>query len=882
MGKLTIPGAFTQNANPDGTQKPAVPSNVHVANKVLKPLPKTSESNANDASEKSPGDKKGSLRMTAPIMTGNKEPAKKWPTVGGGASGSSSSAERFGSTSSVPGSFSPAKRLSVGSTSSPAGRGNGKNNGSGAPSSSGGGAAPSHFASTSPEKGAGGGDDKFRELFNAFFECGDVLGVLSTFKAFQEECLRKLGGEDAVKGLTHLERLIKATEDTSMSFRMKKVITEMGPLMKRRHAKKLENPDLRVVVSGAGPVGLFFALEAFMMGFRDVTVIEKRDTFSRHNILTLWNSTAELISMFQAREFFPLFTHRDKIPHLGTRELQLVLLKCGLLAGVKCLYGWETVLLEAPAAPTKDTGIGGWSVGLRKPTGRAEPTGVLDLKANKFENAVARAADGACGMIEQNDFDPTFAVVNGGAGSVKLEKQVPVDAFVLAEGETSQNSKRIGFTKKIQKFSRAIAIVLNLWRDPKDKAQNQIKDFIVQGHLQSPAASALKAQGIDFEFMEYLRGTTHYVAICVTKQTLLKKKVCKEDLGGKAFIGRDNISEDALFALGREIATAIGLPKTVEFCDFHGAKLFDFGSRSSLPLPFRVLCEGTAGEAKGRILALDWAAEPKLAFVETNFLEKTIAWLERTVRERKHSLEFVSDMQKNREITTIGKFSDEVGDLKKQLKDFKKQVEISQTAKAEKLLPVFPIGDCLMEPFWPQGTGINRGFHTAYDAAYALKEMCNEGLSAGLLACDFCYRQRSTLLENNQLQFKTEGWNAEPWDRYTGLDTILMMYTQSDAELAAAKKAAIDLDEATRLKCIENPWPVIEKWVGKPGPLQKFVLTDITPYDDREKIEVAFKDAIYIPRPTKMFGSSCCPKGIEAKVVKSALKKEVKSACKGL
>jgi hypothetical protein len=31
---------------------------------------------------------------------------------------------------------------------------------------------------------------------------------------------------------------------------------------------------------------------------------------------------------------------------------------------------------------------------------------------------------------------------------------------------------------------------------------------------------------------------------------------------------------------------------------------------------------------------------------------------------------------------------------------------------------VLPVGDALIEPFWPQGLGINRGFHTALDGVW--------------------------------------------------------------------------------------------------------------------------------------------------------------------
>ncbi|CAD7966853.1 unnamed protein product [Amoebophrya sp. A120] len=741
---------------------------------------------------------------------------------------------------------------------------------------------PPPYMAPAPTANPGDGSDPLRDHFMAFFESNEVMKVLESFDNFQQHCEQRLREKnvDPKSFETKVAMLAAAAELSGLSFRMKKVINDLVPMMKKRKASKpLKDPNMQVIVSGAGPVGLHTALDIYMLGFANVTVVEKRNTFSRHNILTMWACTAEHVQVvYNCREFFPLFSHRDKLPHLGTRELQLTLLKCGLLVGVKYLYNWETIGLEAPPVSGSS---GTWTVGLKKPAGRVEPTGVLDLKAGKFEDAKARAADGACGMIEVNTFDPTFAVSNGKLAASKPDMTISADVLVLAEGETSANSKKLGFTKKIQKFSRAIAIVLNLWRDAKNKAENKVQDFTVQGAFNSPAATALKAAGIDFEFMEYLRGTTHYVAICVMKKTLLSKKVCKEDIGGKDFIGRDNISEENLFKLGREIVTAIGLPTTVPFCDFHGAKMFDFGSRSSLPLPFRILGESTA--TPGKILSMDYSAEPRLAFVETNFLEKTIAWLDRTCLERRHGLQFVSDTQKARETTTIEKFEAEKQELKEQLNGFNADLAMvkKENPNPKKLLPIFPVGDALMEPFWPQGTGINRGFHTGTDASFCILQYnMDQDLSQALLSADFCYRQKSCLLLGPELNQKVEDWNSRPWSRYLNLAGNLQSYTMTDQELATVKTAAIDLDQKTRLQCIENPWPVIPNYVGKPGPLQKFVLTAITPEEDREKIQIAFKDALYIPRPIKAFGRSCCPRAIEKKVTKKELKADAKNAMK--
>ena len=42
-------------------------------------------------------------------------------------------------------------------------------------------------------------------------------------------------------------------------------------------------------------------------------------------------------------------------------------------------------------------------------------------------------------------------------------------------------------------------------------------------------------------------------------------------------------------------------------------------------------------------------------------------------------------------------------------------------------------GDALLEPFWPQGLGSNRGFHSALDAVWAVHVMQTEGLEVAPL-----------------------------------------------------------------------------------------------------------------------------------------------------
>ncbi len=40
------------------------------------------------------------------------------------------------------------------------------------------------------------------------------------------------------------------------------------------------------------------------------------------------------------------------------------------------------------------------------------------------------------------------------------------------------------------------------------------------------------------------------------------------------------------------------------------------------------------------------------------------------------------------------------------------------------------VGDALVEPFWPQGTGANRAFLSCYDLAWAIKGLFELGLGS--------------------------------------------------------------------------------------------------------------------------------------------------------
>uniref|UniRef100_A0A3B4WBA7 Protein-methionine sulfoxide oxidase mical3b-like n=1 Tax=Seriola lalandi dorsalis TaxID=1841481 RepID=A0A3B4WBA7_SERLL len=100
------------------------------------------------------------------------------------------------------------------------------------------------------------------------------------------------------------------------------------------------------VIIGAGPCGLRTAVELSFMGAR-VVLLEKRDSFSRNNVLHLWPFTIHDLRGLGAKKFYGKFC-AGSIDHISIRQLQLVLLKVALLLGVEVHVNVEFKNLVEP------------------------------------------------------------------------------------------------------------------------------------------------------------------------------------------------------------------------------------------------------------------------------------------------------------------------------------------------------------------------------------------------------------------------------------------------------------------------------------------------------------------------------------------------------
>ena len=77
----------------------------------------------------------------------------------------------------------------------------------------------------------------------------------------------------------------------------------------------------RVLVVGAGPVGLRTAIEAQLLGARTV-IVERRPKFTRNNVLKLWKFLLHDLKSLGAKKFYGKFA-TGSINHINIRTLQV-------------------------------------------------------------------------------------------------------------------------------------------------------------------------------------------------------------------------------------------------------------------------------------------------------------------------------------------------------------------------------------------------------------------------------------------------------------------------------------------------------------------------------------------------------------------------------
>ncbi|KAM7003564.1 F-actin-monooxygenase mical2b isoform 2-T2 [Tautogolabrus adspersus] len=288
--------------------------------------------------------------------------------------------------------------------------------------------------------------------------------------------------------------------------------------------------DTRCLIIGGGPCGLRTAIELALLGCK-VIVIEKRDSFSRNNVLHLWPFTIHDLRGLGAKKFYGKFC-AGSIDHISIRHLQLMLLKVSLILGVEIHVNVEFVkLVEPPAEQTDDSP--GW---------RAEVHPSSHLVSD-FDFDVVIGADGRKNTLDgfsRKEFRGKLAIA--------------ITANFVNRNTTAE--------AKVEEIS-GVAFIFN------QKFFLELKD----------------ETGIDLENIVYYKDNTHYFVMTAKKQSLLDKGVIINDyIETERLLSLDNVNQEALLSYAREAAdfgTNYQLPSLDYAINHYGqpdVAMFDFTS----------------------------------------------------------------------------------------------------------------------------------------------------------------------------------------------------------------------------------------------------------------------------------------------------------------
>uniref|UniRef100_A0A8C7G1J4 F-actin monooxygenase n=1 Tax=Oncorhynchus kisutch TaxID=8019 RepID=A0A8C7G1J4_ONCKI len=226
----------------------------------------------------------------------------------------------------------------------------------------------------------------------------------------------------------------------------------------------------KCLIIGAGPCGLRTAIELGFLGAK-VVLLEKRDAFSRNNVLHLWPFSIQDLRGLGAKKFHGKFC-AGAIDHISIRQLQLMLLKVALLLGIEIHVNVEFKGLIEPPEDQENERIG-WRAEVHP---RTHPVNELEF-----------------------------------------------DVIIGADG---RRNTLAGFRRKEFRGKLAIAITANfINRNTTAEAKVEEISGVAFIFNQKFFQDLREATGIDLENIVYYKDDTHYFVMTAKKQSLLEKGV---------------------------------------------------------------------------------------------------------------------------------------------------------------------------------------------------------------------------------------------------------------------------------------------------------------------------------------------------------------------
>ena len=371
--------------------------------------------------------------------------------------------------------------------------------------------------------------------FDAFLAAHDISEIIESFENVLHATDITLDGGPGFFTELH-NKLVP-----QLNFKQGKLFAVL--MQKKRmiqaRTERQELVGVKCIIAGAGPVGLRTALEFALMG-ADVTIIEKRNSFKRINILHLWAWACEDLKNlgFTGSDLFST----GGTNHIATRKLQTVLTRLVLLLGVRIYTGLTFDSVQAP---------------------KSNP-GMHIVKTKKYKDGGFQARMGV------------------------LEANVLIDAA----GTAAPIVKYYTMKQTPIRLSNALGLVAHFKRAP---GERKTKEFSHSRQYKQKQFDALEAKGLHLENIVHYKRDTHYVVMTPTTDALIAYGALKESKpSAREVVARGNVNMGKLREFAREVAIFWGMPKSCEFIDDErqAAQIFDFSQRTSTDESMHVVESG--------------------------------------------------------------------------------------------------------------------------------------------------------------------------------------------------------------------------------------------------------------------------------------------------
>ncbi|BFZ24995.1 hypothetical protein BsWGS_28034 [Bradybaena similaris] len=363
-------------------------------------------------------------------------------------------------------------------------------------------------------------NSSFEHLFDEFVTAATCKTILGCFHQLQDSS--RLLNDNCTYLYEELKARLKG------SWRAQSLFSKLDKKAAHKDYNKGKVcSKLKVLIIGAGPCGLRTAIECAFLGAKTV-VVEKRDRFSRNNVLHLWPYLISDLKSLGAKKLFGKFC-AGAIDHISIRQLQCILLKVALLVGVEVHVN---VTFDELVEPSEHTNSG-WK----------------------------------CKVTPKNH----------------VVSDYEFDVIIGADGKRNTLS---GFKRKEFRGKLALAITANfINRNTQAEARVEEISGVAFIFNQKFFLDLKESTGIDLENIVYYKDDTHYFVMTAKKGSLLEKGVLKQDFPDTvALLDKSNVNQEALMAYAREAAdfsTHYQLPSLDYAVNHYGqadVAMFDFTS----------------------------------------------------------------------------------------------------------------------------------------------------------------------------------------------------------------------------------------------------------------------------------------------------------------